>query len=243
MLKNLVSEFTVDLKNIKNESVVALIYCAVILTCMEYFLIPPRAEALLQGAGLGRWYEPSLWAGLIWSLGCLVGFLIVPALVTKFIYKRDLRDIGFNTKGFFKHLPVYLLLYLFMVPLIYLASQEPHFKDTYPFIPAAKLTWRLFLIWEIAYVLQFFCLEFFFRGYLLFNFEKHMQKFIAIAVMVVPYVMIHFHKPVFETFGAIAAGVVLGWLSLRYRSWLGGALLHSLVAVTLDSLATYGSSF
>ncbi len=229
-----------ELHEFKNEAVIALIYCAVVLTCLEYFLIPPRAEALLQGAGLGQWYQPSLQAGLIWSFSCLVSFLIIPIFIIKFVYGKKLADYGFKTNGFLTHLKTYLFLYLLMLPLIYLAAQEPHFKDTYPFVPDAKLSWRLFLIWELAYVLQFFCLEFFFRGYLLFTFEKHMQKFISIAVMLVPYVMIHFHKPVFETFGAIVAGLVLGFLSLRYRSWLGGAVLHSLVAVTLDALATYG---
>ena len=34
----------------------------------------------------------------------------------------------------------------------------------------------------------------------------------AIFVMVVPYVMIHFGKPMLETVGAIIAGVVLGLL-------------------------------
>ncbi|MEQ1723674.1 MAG: CPBP family intramembrane glutamic endopeptidase, partial [Pseudobdellovibrio sp.] len=71
--------------------------------------------------------------------------------------------------------------------------------------------------------------------------ERHMSKWIAIAVMVVPYTMIHFHKPVLETFGAIIAGMVLGHLSIKYRSWLGGAILHSLVALTIDFLASYRS--
>lgn len=235
MLKEIVSEF----KSLKNDAVIALLYGAVVLTCMEYFFIPPRAEGLLRGQGMGQWIEPTMLAGLIWSLSCLIGFLIIPILIL-FMQKKSLRDYGFSARGFFSHILTYLGLYALMLPLIYLASQEPHFRDTYPFIPQAKLTWRLFLVWEIAYVLQFFCLEFFFRGFLLFTLEKHMQKFLAIAVMIVPYVMIHFHKPIYETLGAVVAGLVLGFLSLRYRSWLGGALLHGLVAVTLDVLATYG---
>jgi membrane protease YdiL (CAAX protease family) len=55
--------------------------------------------------------------------------------------------------------------------------------------------------------------------------------------MVVPCCMIHFHKPMLEALGAIVAGVFLGFLALRDRSWYGGALLHSLVAVSMDLLA------
>jgi membrane protease YdiL (CAAX protease family) len=51
--------------------------------------------------------------------------------------------------------------------------------------------------------------------------------------------MIHYHKPVLETFGAIAAGVILGYMSLRTRSiWLGAAL-HIAVAWTMDAAAIW----
>ena len=55
--------------------------------------------------------------------------------------------------------------------------------------------------------------------------------------MTVPYTMIHFHKPFPECLGALGAGLLLGFLALRYRSFLGGVVLHSLVAVTMDLLA------
>ena len=54
--------------------------------------------------------------------------------------------------------------------------------------------------------------------------------------MVIPYVMIHFGKPYPETFAAIVAGVLLGWMALRSRSFLWGAALHWAVAITMDTL-------
>ena len=51
--------------------------------------------------------------------------------------------------------------------------------------------------------------------------------------------MIHWHKPPLEAFAAVVAGVVLGALALRFRSWLGGALLHALVALTMDLIAAH----
>jgi membrane protease YdiL (CAAX protease family) len=59
----------------------------------------------------------------------------------------------------------------------------------------------------------------------------------AIAVMIVPYCMIHYHKPLPEALGAIVGGVVLGWLALRTRSLWGGWLLHVAVALSMDVLA------
>lgn len=220
------------------EVIIALIYTAVLLTAMEYFLIPPRLEYLLQGRGVGGWHVPSLQAGLGWSLGCLLGFAILPMLFLKFGFQKSILEHGFSSQSFFGHLKIYLGMFVIMLPFIYMASLQPDFRNLYPFIPEAKRSLQVFLVWELAYVLQFFCLEFFFRGYLLYTLERHMNKFVAIAVMVVPYTMIHFHKPYLETFGAIIAGSVLGYLSLRYRSWLGGALLHAFVALTIDFLSS-----
>lgn len=61
----------------------------------------------------------------------------------------------------------------------------------------------------------------------------------AVFVMVLPYCMIHFEKPLLESLAAIVAGVALGALSYRYRSiWLGIAL-HCSVALTMDVMALW----
>ena len=86
------------------------------------------------------------------------------------------------------------------------------------------------------YALSFVALEFFFRGFLLFTLERALGAY-AIFVMIVPYCMIHFHKPVAEVAGAIFAGIVLGTLAMRTRSIWCGVLIHVSVAWTMDLLA------
>ena len=219
------------------EAPIALFYCAVILTLMEYLLIPPRVEAWLHGARIFGWQSPSLEAGLVWAASCLILFLALPLAIVKFLVGGPLAQYGLSVSGFLKHLRTYLLLYLLMIPVIYLASTREQFLRVYPFVSEATTSTSAFLIWEAAYVLQFFALESFFRGYLLFTLSKHTEKWLAITMMTVPYTMIHFHKPMPEAFAAAGAGLVLGYFALRYRTWLGGAVLHSLVAVTMDTLA------
>jgi hypothetical protein len=205
---------------------------------MEYFFLPQRAESWLNGPGLFGWVRPSLQAGIVWSASCLIGYTIIPLLMNRISVKSALSACGFSLRGSLNHLGTYLLLYALMVPFVYFASLQPPFIDTYPLIPEARRSLHAFLIWESAYVVQFFALESFFRGTLLFTLRKHVgDDWLAITLMVVPYTMIHFHKPALETFGALVAGLVLGWLSLRYKSWVGGAVLHSLVAVTMDVLS------
>jgi membrane protease YdiL (CAAX protease family) len=48
--------------------------------------------------------------------------------------------------------------------------------------------------------------------------------------------MIHFAKPMPEEFAAIVAGLVLGYMALRSRSFVPGILLHVAVALTMDLL-------
>ena len=61
----------------------------------------------------------------------------------------------------------------------------------------------------------------------------------SIFVMVVPYTMIHFTKPMAEALGAIVTGTALGTLALRTRSIFGGVLLHTTVAWSMDLFALY----
>lgn len=218
----------------------ALIYAALLLIVLEYYFYPPRLEALLTDS---RFYlvAPSLKAGVIWSLGCFVGYLLIPFLIVKLWHREPVLSIGANARGFFSHIKIYLGLFLLMTPLIFTVSHMESFLQSYPFIQSARQTLGDYFVWQAFYILQFISLEFFFRGYLLFTLEKAMGPLLAIAVMVVPYAMIHFHKPMLEAIGAIVAGVVLGYLSLKYRSWAGGALVHSLVGVTMDTLSCYKS--
>ena len=95
-----------------------------------------------------------------------------------------------------------------------------------------------FLLWEAFYVLQFFALEFFFRGFLLQGLKRYVGAY-AVFFMAVPYCMIHFGKPMPETLGAIIAGVALGTLALRTGSIWSGVLIHASVAVSMDVLSMW----
>ena len=220
---------------------VALLYTAALLTVLEYFYLPTTIEARLLGVPAGVRPAPSLEAGVSWSLACIIGYLVIPLLLCLFFHRRHPRQIGFNSKGFGRHVLVYLGLFALMLPVVLFAARaDEGFLRTYPFVNDARGSLGAFLRWELAYLAQFIALEAFFRGYLLFTLERAIGKS-AIFVMCVPYAMIHFHKPVLECFGAIGAGVLLGLLALRFRSWYGGALLHMLVALTMDSLSVHRS--
>jgi membrane protease YdiL (CAAX protease family) len=92
------------------------------------------------------------------------------------------------------------------------------------------------IVWELIYFLQFFGLEFFFRGFLLHSLKPTLGLY-SIFAMTVPYTMIHFQKPMPEAFAAIFAGIFLGWLSFKNGNIWMGLVLHCTVAFSMDILA------
>ncbi|TMQ14771.1 MAG: CPBP family intramembrane metalloprotease [Deltaproteobacteria bacterium] len=130
-------------------------------------------------------------------------------------------------------------LFAAVLPAVAIASTTQAFRHTYPFYRLANRSYADLVIWEALYALQFLSLEFFFRGFILHGLRPALGAN-AVFVMLVPYCMIHYHKPLRETLGAIGAGLILGTLAMRTRSIWGSVLLHIGVATTMDVLALRG---
>jgi membrane protease YdiL (CAAX protease family) len=177
---------------------------------------------------------------LYWVSVMLVFYFAVPVLIIIFWFKESLSDYGLRLKGSFKDYRLYVIMLCVMIPLVLFFSRTESFQLRYPFYDVQKNEpwWPNFIVWEIFYFLQFFALEFFFRGFMLHG-TKQRFGYYSVFVMTIPYCMIHFGKPLPETIAAIIAGIVLGTLSLKSRSiWLGVAIHYS-VAITMDLCAMY----
>jgi membrane protease YdiL (CAAX protease family) len=171
-----------------------------------------------------------------WSLTTFLFYFIVPALTVKFFLKESLRDFGLRFRGILEHAWIYVVMYLAVIPFVIAVAFTEPFQKTYPFYENAHASLVDFLAWEALYILQFFSLEFFFRGFLVHGTRARFGYY-AILLSVVPYCMIHFGKPLPETLGAIVAGLALGTISLFTRSiWLG-VMIHVSVAVSMDLLS------
>ena len=183
-------------------------------------------------------FQLSYWVAVIFTF-----YLIIPLFIIKVYFKDKLSSYGLSTKGLVKNYKIYLLFFIFMVPLILIVSTTESFQLKYPFYkPMGENLWPNFFIWQCLYFIQFFALEFFFRGFFLHGIKKRFG-FYSIFVMMIPYMMIHFGKPMPEAFGAIFAGIILGALSLKSRSiWLGVAIHYS-VAITMDFAALWQKGY
>ena len=183
-------------------------------------------------------------AGYVWWTGVLVTcYLLVPALVIRLWWRDRLAHYGLAWTGQRGHWVGYLVLISPILLFAVLASFRPDFQQHYPFYTQAGRSWLDLTAWWACYCLQFLCLEFFFRGFILRALSPTIG-WRAIPVMAVPYVMIHFEKPWLEALGALPFGLALGVLALRSGSIWGGVLVHCTLAITMDALAlTHANSW
>jgi membrane protease YdiL (CAAX protease family) len=204
--------------------------------CLSTILAPLRSilesvpalasdRALVQG-----------WLEVVTKLGRGIVLFFVP-LLTVLALRIRLPEVGFSVGRWKNWLRDTGILYLVMLPLLYWAAQRPSFRQVYPYFLLARQGLGYFIIGLAVRLVYMFCWEFFFRGFLLLGFERKVGPAAAIAVSTIPFVLMHFGKPVPEIYGSIVAGVVLGIVALRARSFLPAAILHFAVAATLDVAA------
>ena len=180
----------------------------------------------------------SLYRLIWWATSIIIFYFLIPVAILKLIWKEKLRDYGLKLKGAFKHYNVYFIMLLIMVPLVLFFSTTKSFQIRYPFykpIPAESL-FPKFIIWECFYFMQFIAVEFFFRGFIVHGL-KQIFGFYSVFIMMVPYCMVHFGKPMPETIAAIIAAIILGFLSLKSKSIYLGIAIHYSVAISMDLLA------
>jgi len=224
--------------------IITLCTGALFLTAMEYLGMATQWRLVVQWAldndiefatelTRSQWWllgDHAWWAG--WRV---LGFFLLPVVVIKLSGER-LRDQGLALAGLREHAWIYFLCFGVVFVCVIAVSYSEEFASYYPFYRLANRSWADFVAWELLYAAQFFSLEFFFRGWWLKAGKRAMGSH-AIFVMVVPYVMIHFGKPMLETVGAIIAGVVLGTLAMKTRSIWSGFLIHVSVAISMDVAA------
>jgi membrane protease YdiL (CAAX protease family) len=196
--------------------------------------VSSRIEALFtqgESARLNRLFY--------WSGSCLFFYLVVPGFFVVLLFKQRLTDYGLGFKQAANHFYLYIGMFLVVLPFIWLASSQQSFQEQYPFYRVTRNGLPPgFFYWELAYAMQFFALEFFFRGFIVHGLKRRIGAY-SILVMVIPYCMIHFGKPFPETLGALIAGLVLGGMSLVTGTiWLG-VLIHVSVAWTMDFFALW----
>jgi membrane protease YdiL (CAAX protease family) len=229
-----------------------IVFSALMLCCKEYFGKASIFHSFLNSPHSSfryKWaillYEgetSSLYSLLYWAASCVLFYLILPMFFRKIVFPKS--PSLFKLDIPLKHWKVYGLMLLIMIIPLISASFLSSFQQTYPFvyIPKEEGFYQILLLWEIGYLCQFVAVEFFFRGFLIFSFEKELG-YKAVLIPLIPYVMIHFGKPFPETLGAIVAGLVLGMMALRSKSIVPGICVHFSIAIGMDLLSLWQQGY
>lgn len=226
------------------EAAIVLLTATVSLLLFAYWGRP----GWFNSSGLGDWVArniggpftefPGVGGYVWWGLTSFLVRLLVPLAIVVWVLKRRPIEFGFRIRGIARHLPIYVALYLVMLPVLVWASSLASFQSFYPFYDRAGEGGTAFWLFELGYLFQFIGLEAFFRGFLVFGLLRRFGM-LSIVVMTVPYTMIHFGKPMPEATAAILAGLLLGYLAVRSRSFVPGVFLHVGVAMTMDVLVLW----
>ena len=201
-------------------------------------LFGARVDKLEFAASVGHFW---------WFGSSLVLYLILPLLLSYATRGSFHRNYGFGLGDYKAGFLISGLFLAVMLPITWYVSHFPAFKGMYPLAGNSAFTlvrdgkpvvsWNLFLLYELGYFLYFVGWEFLFRGWLVNGLLPHFGRVGAILIQVAPFAVMHLGKAEIEALGSIIAGIALGILALRTRSFWYGALVHGTIAVFMDFLS------
>lgn len=159
---------------------------------------------------------------------------VIPLLIVKVAFRGSLRGFGLrmgDARWGFRLVAIALPLSLLAA---YIASLDPAVREEYPLAKGAIGHVSTFLIVEVFYLVYYLGWEFLFRGFMLFGLEEKYGALAAILLQMIPSTIVHIGKPASESFAAIVAGLVFGYIAVRTRSILYPLILHAAVGIGTD---------
>jgi len=187
-------------------------------------------------------------------VGNLVGLFFVPMLTILLVFRSDPSKFGFawssSTSAWLFVAAAYVALSIAMLavagrqdfqsyyPLFKRYPEFSGFFASYPRVNPYITVPMAMLFAEVSYGMYLFCWEFFFRGYLLFGLVRSIY-WPAVVVQAVAFGLLHIGKPTMEVASSFAAGIILGVLALKAKSFVPCFVLHWAASVTFNLLVVY----
>lgn len=202
----------------------------------------------------GAFFPDLAWRRQLFSF--LTGFIllvVIPCLIIKLRFKERLSEYGLGWPKGRTRLGLLAMgvTTLISLPLFYLGTRNPLMQQEYPLFGKGNITtWEGLIIYELVYFLFFICIEFIFRGYLLFGLYgiKDIQAakgvrgirgpyvfgIYAILIQMLAYTMWHIAKPYPEYIGALFWGIGVAAVALKIRSIWPIIIVHWWLNVFVD---------
>jgi len=214
------------------KSLIALLFAPPLVAMMVRATTPENSQAAVVKI-FGRAPDP-LYRWYFTFLVEVTLLYVIPVCFIKLALKERLADYGHQFKPVLRLWPLLVLFLAIMLPVTFVKSRDPSFRNFYPLYRGAYHGWDRFLIFEAGYLSLFIAQEFFFRGFLIEVLKPHMGK-TAILVSAAIYGIGHLYKPLVEQLGAFFVGTILGYVGDRYRTFYFGVIVHYLISLAMDS--------
>ncbi len=120
-----------------------------------------------------------------------------------------------------------------MLPIVWFAAGRQEFQNYYPIDRRALQGWQFAIYFWAVYGFYMFCWEFFFRGFLALGLYPSWGVW-AVLAQAVAFAVMHIGKPWLEVFGSFGAGLVLGMVAVRTKSFLPCFIAHWAVSIWMD---------
>lgn len=143
----------------------------------------------------------------------------------------------------------YWQLLAVVLPLVIMASFESGFRNYYPTYRRYQVDFQAHegswpnvvyaLIFEFFYGMDFFNVEFMFRGLFIVGISQIIGPQ-AVLPMVSMYCVLHFGKPIGECISSAFGGYILGVVALHTRNVWGGVMVHMGLAWMMELVAFLG---
>jgi len=184
-----------------------------------------------------------------WILASVISNFLLPLGIVWFFFGQGLVhqdwlkdqrhnawNYGWNWSNWRSDLKLSAGLWAVMLPFIFLYSREASTRLIYSFY-FPVIHGFPGLIWVLAtLVLYMFCWEWFFRGFMLFGAGQGLGPVVAVVAQALIFGLSHSTKGSVEFFTAFPAGLILGTLCWRRKSFLPGFFTHALVQVSFAIL-------
>ena len=175
------------------------------------------------------------------SLDDLLLYLVIPLFIIVLIFRENPLRYGLTLGRWREGLAWVVGGFLVMAVVAWLFWQQGEFRAYYVDYIAARNPDNNWWRWVGLSGLQMFCIEFFFRGFLLFALVDLFGPY-AILIQAVPFAMAHFGKPEWETYSSIVGGLLSGWIAYRVSSLFPSWLIHWALVVVFSWLLLGGST-
>lgn len=178
----------------------------------------------------------SKWPAVLISAGiALIPMIAVSIKNRKFV----LTDFGFSKGDLRLSLIITGVSIAVMVPIVIIASRFADFRQVYPLFKPMARGGMTFVLYELYFLVFFVFWEYLFRGFMLFSMSKHSGLIYAVLMQAAIFTFAHLGKPEIETISSLFGGLFLGIIIYRVRSFLPAAIIHFVIALTMDIIAVF----